>query len=71
MRTTAIEALYFVAKPEFNPVIKPILKAATNDKDAQVSKTAKKLLQTLTKKDKMFKNKMFSKIKLVKSSKVK
>ncbi len=50
LRTTAIEALYFVAKPEFNPVIKPILKAATNDKDAQVSETAKKALANIDKK---------------------
>lgn len=50
LRTTAIEALFFIAKPEFNPVIKPILKAATNDKDAQVSKTAKKALANIDKK---------------------
>lgn len=50
LRTTAIEALFFVAKPEFNPVIKPILKAAANDKDAKVSETAKKALANIDKK---------------------
>lgn len=50
LRTTAIEALFFVAKPEFNPVIKPILKAAVNDKDVKVSETAKKALANIDKK---------------------
>ncbi len=50
LRTTAIEALFFVAKPEFNPVIKPILKAAVNDKDIKVSETAKKALANIDKK---------------------
>lgn len=50
LRTTAVEALYFISKPDFNPVIKPILKAATNDKDIKVSETAKKALANIDKK---------------------
>ena len=50
LRTTAVEALFFVAKPQFNPVIKPILKAAANDKDIKVSETAKKALANIDKK---------------------
>ena len=50
LRTTAVEALFFIAKPQFNPVIKPILKAASNDKDIKVSETAKKALANIDKK---------------------
>ena len=50
LRTTAVEALYYVAKPQFNPVIKPILKAATNDKDVKVKETAQKALANIDKK---------------------
>ena len=47
LRATALEALFYVAKPEFAPVLKPIFESSQNDDDINVSLVAREAASSL------------------------